>query len=65
MTLVRVELIHTDKKPRTTIIVINGVDMFEVRTFSSDLTFIQEKISKSTGKSTSAEYLFDVEWREP
>lgn len=64
MTLVTVRLIHTDKKPRTTIIEVDGVELFEIHTYAARLNFIQPKVSNSTGKASSTgEYLFDVEWR--
>jgi hypothetical protein len=62
LALLRVNLVHTDKKPRTTVIAINGHPMFEIRTFSSDLRFLQDKINKSDGKATdSAEYWFEID----
>jgi hypothetical protein len=63
VSLCTVELRHTDKKPKTTIIVVDGVELFEIRSNAADLHFIQPKISNSNGKDNSGEYLFDVEWR--
>lgn len=60
--LLRINLTHTNKKPQTTIISINGVDAMEVRTHSSDLTFLANKINKSSGKSGDGEYWIEVEY---
>jgi hypothetical protein len=46
----------------TTIIAINGHPMFEIRTFSSDLTFLQPKITRGNGRSAgNAEYWFEID----
>lgn len=63
MALVRVNLTHKPGPPKRTVISINGVDLIEVNTFSSNLTFIQDKVNKSSGKSQPGEYWFDVEER--
>jgi len=60
MTMVRINLSHTTKKPQTTIVTINGVDLFEVHTFGSRLKFLQRKLNQSTGKSQPGEYFFEV-----
>lgn len=62
--IIRVNLMHEEKKPNKaqyTIIYINGIPMFKIKTHSSDLTFIQHKIGNSTGKSVPGEYYFEVD----
>lgn len=59
MGVVRINLTHTDKKPQTTIISVNGTDLIEVNTHASKLHFIKNKIGNSTGKSNSGEYWFE------
>lgn len=61
MAIVKINLTHTDKKPQTTIISVNGVELVEVNTFASKLRFCQHKLTKSGGKSNSGEYWFEVD----
>lgn len=59
--LISVTLSHTGIKPQKTLIAINGVDIMEVNTHSSQLRFVANKINKSSGKSELGIYYFEVD----
>jgi len=61
MSMVRINLTHRKGPPKRTIISVNGHELMEVNTFSSNLTFLQNKINQSGGKSEPGEYWFEVE----